>query len=149
MIRKRLKLILFLLFPFYFSSLFAQTGDVETIKKLNQEWLHSIAHRDSAMLANILADDFVMISPNGAKLSKKDNLSMVASAQIEYQSINVDSIDVRQLNNDVAIVSCWLTFKFKSDGKDMIGKNCYQDIYLKRDGRWVAVSAHVTLLHND
>jgi uncharacterized protein (TIGR02246 family) len=140
-------LLLSMVFGVFFQHSFAQAGDVETIKKLNQDWLHSIAHRDSATLANILADDFVMISPNGAKLSKKDNLSMVASAQIEYQSINVDSIDVRLLNDDVAIVSCWLTFKFKSDGKDMSGKNCYQDVYMKRDSKWVAVSAHVTLLH--
>ncbi|HZZ76352.1 MAG TPA: nuclear transport factor 2 family protein [Puia sp.] len=145
----RLKLILSLILPFCFSSLVAQTGDVETIKKLNQDWINSIAKRDASTLANILADDFVMISPNGTKLSKKDNLSMVASAQIEYHSIDVDSIDVRLITNDVAIVSCWLTFMFKSDGKDMSGKNCYQDIYLKRKGRWVAVSAHVTLLHND
>jgi hypothetical protein len=32
------------------------------------------------------------------------------------------------------------------DGKDITGKNCYQDVYIKRKGRWVAIAAHVTLL---
>jgi uncharacterized protein (TIGR02246 family) len=146
--RIKMHLLLGVFFGFFFQHSFAQTSDVEIIKKLNQDWLHSIAKRDSATLANILAEDFIMIAPNGSKLSKKDNLSMLMSTQIEYQAIDIDSINVRLLNDDVGIVSCWLSFKFKSDGKDLSGKNCYQDVYLKRDGRWVAVSAHVTLLHN-
>jgi hypothetical protein len=28
----------------------------------------------------------------------------------------------------------------------MTGRNCYQDIYVKRKGKWMAVMAHVTLL---
>jgi hypothetical protein len=28
----------------------------------------------------------------------------------------------------------------------MTGKNCYQDVYMKRNGQWLVVFAHVTSL---
>lgn len=30
----------------------------------------------------------------------------------------------------------------KIDGKDMTGENRYQDVYVKRNGKWSAVAAH-------
>jgi hypothetical protein len=66
---------------------------------------------------------------------------------IEIISVGFDDVEVRMLQDDVAILSAWTHFSFKSNGKQMIGKNCYQDVYVKRNGKWVAVSAHVTLLN--
>lgn len=125
---------------------FCQSGDAETIKKLNQDWLTSIANKDSAALSKILADDFVLIVPNGSKHTKKDNLINIMSRDIEFSSIHADSVEVRMLTQDVGIISCWTSFVAKTGGKEMAGKNCYQDVYVKRKDRWVAVSGHVTML---
>jgi ketosteroid isomerase-like protein len=57
--------------PLYLS---AQTGDAQTIKNLNQDWLNSKAKKDSAALSKSLAADFVLIPPNDSKHTKKDNL---------------------------------------------------------------------------
>ena len=116
------------------------------MKKLNQEFLNCIIKKDSASLARILADDFLMVNPSGRKLTKQDNLSMISSGNMEIISISIDTIDVRILTPDVGIVDCWQTFTYKSEGKLMTGKNCFQDIYRKRNKRWQAVAAHVTLL---
>jgi len=97
-------------------------------------------------LSKILADDFIMIGPNGSRQTKNDNLINLFSPNVEINSVNIDSVDVRLLTPDVGILSAWTTFEMKVDGKASIGKNCYQDIYLKRKNKWVAVSAHVTLL---
>jgi uncharacterized protein (TIGR02246 family) len=124
----------------------AQSNATETIKNLNAGWLNAIQNKDSVALGKILADDFIMITPSGSTLTKRDNLQYAVSKEINYKSINIDSVKVRLLNNEVAVLSCWTSFTFSTKGKDMTGHNCYQDIYMKRRDEWLAVSAHVTLL---
>jgi hypothetical protein len=124
----------------------AQSTDIDALKKLNQDFGNSIVKRDSATLSKILSDDFLMVNASGNTLTKKDNLSMVSSSAIEFTSLTIDHVDVRIISPNVGIVSCWQTFTYKADGKEIKGKNCYQDVYLKKGIRWRAVSAHVTSL---
>jgi uncharacterized protein (TIGR02246 family) len=128
---------------------FGQSDDQEMLKKLNQEWLNSIISRDTVALGNILADDFVMITPAGTKNSKKDNLETAASRSVRVSSVTIDSVDIRLISNDLGIVTAWTHFVFNVDSKETRGRNCYQDIYQKRNGKWVAIAAHVTLLGSE
>jgi uncharacterized protein (TIGR02246 family) len=123
----------------------SQPNDVEIIKKLNRQWLDAIAQKDSASLAQILSDDFVLIAPNGAKHTKKDNLENIMSPGIAFSMIHIDSVEVRILTKEVSILTCWSSFVVKTAGKEMPGKNSYQDVYVKRKGKWLAVSGHVSL----
>ena len=145
-VMKRIFIFIFLLSAA--QSIIAQSADIDTLKKLNKDFGNSIVRRDSATLSKILSDDFLMINPAGNKLTKKDNLNMVSSSNIEFTSLTIDSVNIRIITPNVAIVNCWQTFTYKTGGKEMTGKNCYQDIYEKRKNRWQAVSAHVTMLSN-
>lgn len=124
---------------------FSQDKAVAALKKLNSEWLASYPAKDTATLAKIFADDFVLISPKGVRMTKQDIISNIQKQ--ETVSITVDSIDVRLPAKDVGILTAYTTFVLQVDGKEVIGQNCYQDVYVKRNGKWVAVAAHVTLLN--
>src|SRR5215831_5920582 len=139
-----MKILLSVLSMLLFQNAFSQNKDVDELKKLNQDWIHSLIKKDTTTLSNILADDFILISPNGNRMTKKDNLENLKT--LEVSSDNIDSADVRLLSNDVGVVTAYTTFVLKVNGKDVSGRNCYQDIYVKRNGRWFAVAAHVTLL---
>jgi|SRR6185295_7022378 len=130
---------------FSFNS-FGQSQDIGTIKQLNQDWLNALPKRDSSTLSKILADDFIMIGANGSTQTKKDNLANLMSPSIETKSVEIDSVKARLLTTDVGMVTAWTSFVLSINGKEMTGKNCYQDVYMKRKNKWVAVSAHVTLL---
>jgi hypothetical protein len=56
------------------------------------------------------------------------------------------NVDIRLLTTDVGIVTAYLRFVSMTSGKKVKGKNAYQDVYVKRNGRWYAVAAHVTFL---
>ena len=127
---------------------FGQSHDIEVIEKLNRDWLNTYPKKDSATLSKILADDFIMIASNGYRQTKKDNLMNLLSPNIETISVTIDSVNTRMLTREVGLLNAWITFVFKADGKEMTGHNCYQDIYMKRKGEWVAVAAHVTLLNS-
>jgi uncharacterized protein (TIGR02246 family) len=122
----------------------SQNKDIEILKTLNREWLDSYTTKDAATLNKIFADDFVLISHTGTKMAKKNIIDNLKNQ--ETVSVSIDSLDVKLLTENVGVVTAYTTFVVKSDGKDMTGKNCYQDIYMKRNGKWVAVNAHVTLL---
>jgi uncharacterized protein (TIGR02246 family) len=129
----------------YSSIAFAQSPDVAALKKLNEDWIHSYPAKDTATMSRIFADDMVMITPNGSKMNKMEQLSLTASPNQQIISANVDSVDVRLLGN-VGLVMAYASFVLKVNGEEMKGKNCYLDVYEKRNGKWVAIAAHVTLL---
>jgi uncharacterized protein (TIGR02246 family) len=139
-------LIAALLVVAFFQQGYGQLDDIETLKKLNQDWLHSILNRDTVMLGRILAEDFVMITPIGSKNTRADNLETAASKTVEVTSIQIDSVEVRLVSNEVGLLTAWTSFAIHEGSKETKGKNCYQDVYAKRQGRWVAIAAHVTLL---
>ena len=99
------------------------------------------------MLAAILAEDFILISPNGSKWTKQAMINNLEKQ--ELISINIDSVNTRLLTENTAILTAYTSFVMKIDGKNVDAKNCYQDVYLKRKNRWQAVSAHVTLLNQN
>ena len=142
-----MKIFLSVLSILLFQNAFAQNKDVDELKKLNQDWIHSLLKKDTTTLSNILADDFILISPNGNRMTKKDNLDNLK--MLEVISDNLDSVDVRLLSNDVGVVTAYTTFVLNVNNKHVSGRNCYQDVFVRRKGRWLAVAAHVTLLSMD
>jgi ketosteroid isomerase-like protein len=142
-ITRLMTLILFLLL---FHPGYSQNSEAEVLKNMNQDWLNSILNRDTATLGKILADDFVMITPFGTRNSKIDNLETLLSKNVTVTSIHIDSLDVQILSADVGVVTAWTSFVIRDGSKETRGKNSYQDVYVRRRGKWVAVTAHVTLI---
>ncbi|HLY72264.1 MAG TPA: nuclear transport factor 2 family protein [Puia sp.] len=125
-------------------NVFSQSNDADRLRKLNYDWIHSYVTKDSVTFSRIFADDFILISPIGTKFTKKQTIANLLKQEIT--SARVDTIDVRLITGDVGIITAYITFVSKADGKDITGRTCYQDIYIKRKGKWLAVSAHVTSL---
>lgn len=128
---------------------YCQNNDAETIKKLNRDWLNATVNRDTATLANIFADDFLLINPGGLKMNKRRCLANALLTTQQVVSVNIDSAEVRMLTNDVGLIAAWTTNLLKADGKQGTFKICYQDVYMKRSGKWQAVAAHVALLWSE
>jgi uncharacterized protein (TIGR02246 family) len=142
---KRTLLLAFILASLSSSS-YAQNGDAATIKQLNRQWLDAIVHEDSASLAGVLADDFVLVNPGGMRRTKADNISMHIPGQ-RVTKVDIDSQDVRFLTNEVGVITVWTTNYITQGAEKMVLKICYMDIYQKRNKQWKAVAGHVTLLH--
>ncbi len=79
------------------------------------------------------------------KRNKADNLAS-ALASNQKISVNIDSVEVRLLSGDIGLVTAWTNNKMEADNKETKFRICYQDVYMKRRNKWVAVAAHVSLL---
>jgi hypothetical protein len=75
---------------------------------------------------------------------KMDDMKNVAKS--DSISIKIDGVDVRPLTTDVAIITGYASIATNPSAKAIPTRNCYQDVYVKREGKWVAVAAHVTVL---
>ncbi|HXB30282.1 MAG TPA: hypothetical protein VNW49_10705, partial [Puia sp.] len=86
--------------------------------------------------------------PGGMKRNKADNLSLVLASN-QKMSVNIDSVEVRMLSGEVGLVTAWTNNKIEADNKETVFKICYQDVYMKRRNKWVAVAAHVSALSSN
>lgn len=115
------------------------SDDLATLRELNQAYLDSVVHGDVQRFGEILAPDFLASMPDGALLDKSDFLLQTAAPRTLER---LDARDVRiRIEGNVAIIHAATVYTTLS-GKEGHGR--YTDIWARRNGRWLAVAAHVT-----
>jgi ketosteroid isomerase-like protein len=115
------------------------TADLETLLALNSDYIDSVQHGDVRRFEEILADDFVCSNPDGSLVDRVGFLEQTARP-VTISGLTAHDVDVRMLG-DVAIIHARTTYTL-ADGRPGAGR--YTDVWARRDGRWLAVSAHVT-----
>lgn len=123
----------------------AQDADHNALRNHNADWIQAYPEKDTSVIHRIAADDLVMVSATGTRLTKKDLIRNVGKPTTPITSATIDNVDITVKGN-LGIVVAEVQFTMLVNGKETIVKNNYMDIYEKRDGRWVAIAAHVTRL---
>jgi ketosteroid isomerase-like protein len=117
------------------------TSDLQTLTDLNHDYIQSVQTSDVRRFDEILADDFFCSLPDGSLIDRARFLERTARppgiANLEAHDVNV------RLMGDFAIIHARTTYTL-ADGQAGAGR--YTDVWARRDGRWLAVSAHVTRL---
>lgn len=113
--------------------------DVETLERLNRDYIRSVQTSDVRRFDEILAEDFLCSNPDGSLVDRAGFLVQTARP---VAISNLEAHDVRiRVMADVALVHARTTYTLP-DGRAGAGR--YTDVWARRDGRWLAVSAHVT-----
>ena len=113
--------------------------DIGALTALNREYIHSVQHGDVQRFDEILAEDFLLLKPDGSLLDKKQFLVQTARP-VTISGLSIHEVRVRILG-DVAIIHARTSYT-TADGEQRNGR--YTDVWARRDGKWLAVSAHVT-----
>lgn len=120
----------------------AMTGnanDLEVLTKLNEDYVQSVQRSDVKRFEEILAADFLCSMADGSLLDRKAFLEQTAKP-VTIKNLQAHDVNVR-LMGDFAIVHAQTAYT-TADGKPSGGR--YTDVWARKDGRWLAVSAHVT-----
>lgn len=123
----------------------AQDADHNALRNHNADWIQAYPEKDTSVIHRIAADDMVMVTTTGARITKKDLIRNVAKPANPITSATIDNVDITVKGN-IGIVVAEVQFTALVNGKETTFKNNYMDVYEKRDGRWVAIAAHVTRL---
>src|SRR5437667_5115818 len=114
-------------------------ADVDSLRQLNRDYIRSVQHSDVGRFDEILAEDFLCSNPDGSLVDRKAFLAQTA------QPVTISNLEARDVNvrlmGDVAIIHARTTYTLP-DAREGAGR--YTDVWARRDGRWLAVSAHVT-----
>jgi ketosteroid isomerase-like protein len=114
-------------------------NDVVQLAALNEDYIHSVQHSDVRRFEEMLADDFLCSNPDGSLIDRAQFLRQTA-VPVTITNLKAHDVNVR-LFGDVAIIHARTTYTL-ADGRTGSGR--YTDVWARRDGKWLAVSAHVT-----
>jgi len=117
----------------------ATASDRETLLALNADYIRAVQTSDVGRFEEILADDFLCTQSDGS-LSNRDEFLRQTAAPAGISNLEAHDVNVR-LMGEIAIVHARTTF-VTPDGRPRSGR--YTDVWARRGGRWLAVSAHVT-----
>lgn len=117
----------------------ARKGDIEELIGLNRDYISSVQNGDVRRFDEILADDFLCSNPDGSLIDRAAFLKQTARP-VTISDLQVHDVHVR-LMGDFAIIHARTTYTL-ADGKPGGGR--YTDVWARRAGSWLAVSAHVT-----
>ncbi len=121
-----------------------EQGTIREIVEIERQTKEATLRRDADFPQRMLADDYVAISPLGQVTTKKEAISARRSGQLRYENIDVSDMVVR-LYGDTAIVTARADVKGHQLGEDFSGPYRYTRVWVRRSGRWQAVSYQATV----
>jgi len=116
---------------------------------LESKWMGALQLRDASALSQLIADDFMLISPRlVVAAGDRDKYFQHAMRELSLTSYDFENLTVR-LYGRTAVVSGRLRQSASVAGEDWGGAYLFTDVWVSRDGTWRVVSRHTTLLPHE
>jgi hypothetical protein len=125
----------------------AQENDKTRLRELKEVlWPKAYREQDPALLAQILADEFESIDAEGSRSTKTEELDYVRKNKPSYDSFRFVIRRLQIFENRTAVVSGTGYIETKARDGKKASKTEYQssNVFIERDGRWQAISSHVS-----
>jgi uncharacterized protein (TIGR02246 family) len=119
-----------------------QRSSVEqAIRQLDNERIQAQIHADATALDRIYADDFIGVGPSGTVRTKTQVISDFTSADLKFQSITTDEVQVRIYEN-TAVETGLSTMVGQDKGKAVPRDTRFTRVWVKQQGSWRLVANH-------
>ena len=115
------------------------SNDLEELTKLNKDYVDSVQNCDVKRFDEILAADFYCSNPDKSLVDRAAFLQQTAKP-IAIKNLEAYDVKIRVLG-DFAIIHAATSYT-TADGQQAFGR--YTDCWAKQNGKWLAVSAHVS-----
>ena len=115
--------------------------DLDILRDLNRDYIDSVQQSDVRRFDEILAPEFYCSNPDGSLLGRAAFLTQTAQP-VAIKSLKAEDVLIR-IMGDTAIIHARTAYT-KPDGTEGGGR--YTDVWMRQNGHWLAVSAHVTRL---
>ena len=135
--RSPLLALLFLL------ALTANADDLEEVRRLDHEITVATWTADPVWFEENLADDYMLVTPNGTKRTKRDVINELATPGLKMEPYDPTDVQIR-LYGDAAVITGRILQRYTLAGIRFANDLRYTDVYVKRKGRWLLVSGHTS-----
>jgi ketosteroid isomerase-like protein len=113
--------------------------DLDILLALNRDYIRSVQGSDVRRFNEILAEDFYCSNPDGSLVDRRGFLKQTAQP-VKISNLEAHEVQVR-LMDDFAIIHARTSFSLPDGGA---GRGRYTDVWSRQNGKWLAISAHVT-----
>jgi ketosteroid isomerase-like protein len=114
-------------------------SDLAELTSLNRDYIDSVQHSDVKRFDEILAEDFHCSNPDKSLVDRAGFLKQTA-VPVTIKDLEAHDVNIRLMGN-FAIIHARTSYTMP-DG--MPGSGRYTDVWARLNGRWLAVSAHVS-----
>ena len=114
-------------------------NDIAELTILNRDYVNSVQNSDVRRFEEILAQDFYCSNPDKS-LVDRDGFLKQTAMPVVIRNLEAHDVKIR-LMGDFAIIHARTSYT-TPDGQQASGR--YTDVWARQDGRWLAVSAHVS-----
>jgi len=115
------------------------SNDIEELTALNRDYVASVQNCDVKRFDAILAQDFYCSNPDKSLVDRAAFLKQTA-VPVTIKNLTAHDVKIRVLG-DFAIIHAATSYT-TADGQQVHGR--YTDCWAKQNGKWLAVSAHVS-----
>src|SRR5438105_8509022 len=117
----------------------AERNDIDELTLLNRDYIHSVQHGDVRRFDEILAEDFLCSNPDGSLVDKNQFLAQTA------RPVTITGLEARMSKCAFSEMSRSFTAYQLHHGRRRAAEwPLYRYVWARRDGKSLAVSAHVT-----
>ena len=121
-----------------------KSGEVEEqLLKLEEAFAEAIVKNDLEGIGRIVADDWIIIDPNGDIVDLTRFFEVIKSGALTHDMMESENFRVR-IYGDSAVVTTVARTKGKFMGQDFSTQERATDVFVKRNGRWRCVLTHLT-----
>jgi ketosteroid isomerase-like protein len=114
-------------------------NDIAELTSLNRDYVKSVQNSDVKRFDEILADDFYCSNPDKSLVDRAGFLKQTA-IPVTVRNLEAHDVQIR-LMGDFAIIHARTSYT-TADGNQGSGR--FTDVWARQNGRWLAVSAHVS-----
>ena len=118
-------------------------GMQEEILKLERDFGQAIIKNDPDAIGHFLADDWIIIDPDGGIIDKSSFLAVIRSGALSHQAMDSEDVRVR-IYGDAASVTALTVTKGKYMGQEFTSQERATDMFVKKDGRWQCIVSQLT-----
>ncbi len=115
----------------------------EELLKLENEFARAVTSNDADALDRLLADDWIIVEPDGSFIDKARFLGVIKSGALSHESMESTDLRVRIYGN-TAVVTGLTAIKGKFMGQDFTACERATDIFVKHTDRWQCVFTQLT-----
>jgi hypothetical protein len=124
-------------------------GLQRVLEEIERARLRALVDADMATADALHADDYELITPGAATLSKAEYLGGIADGSLNYQRFEpVGDVRVRLLGSTAAAVRYQVAIEIAWEGGEDGGRFWHTDVYELRDGQWLAVWSQETRIRS-
>ena len=121
------------------------SADEIQIKQLERAWNQAESKQEVTEVASLLADSLVYTDYDGSFMNKSEYLKWVAAPQQKADHI-YDEGQAVKVYGAAAVVTGIYRETGSNKGKPYVIRSRFTDTWIKRDGVWLCVASHSTLI---